>query len=308
MKKISIACLFIFLLNEVHAQTYRFTKYVAAYQNLTNTTSINNGSIWTPNSVFPVSIGFTFNFMGQDFTVLQLTGDGNIFFDPDQYYNFTALAAPWTDKGTSTSLSPLSYTVEGNQSSRILKIEFNNVGFYFNQNTDYFNFQIWLYEGSNICEAHIGPNQVNDLSDWVLSGPQCGVKKTIAPKIGVSLLHNPANPDTIQDPDNHYYLAGTPSNTIVYRFTPIGFTGIDEPVLKKTSLDIYPNPVTDKLYVQSDEELEKAIVYNMLGERIAEAAINAKKGIIETNQLSAGVYLLKLKGRDFERTDRFVKQ
>jgi len=69
------------------------------------------------------------------------------------------------DRGfnTGTSLSPLSFRLDGQVGSQILKIEWNNVGF-FEEATlqDFMNFQLWLYEEGNIIEYRYGSNEIND--------------------------------------------------------------------------------------------------------------------------------------------------
>jgi hypothetical protein len=82
-------------------------------------------------------------------------------------YAILPFEADLIDRGelTGISQSPISYKMEGNAGSRILKIEWKNAGFVgeigeLGTLNDYVNFQVWLFEGSNDVEMHYGPNMV----------------------------------------------------------------------------------------------------------------------------------------------------
>lgn len=72
--------------------------------------------------------------------------------------------ADMTDRGfnnSSAAVSPISYLTTGVAGSRIGKIEFRNAGFYNDITTnDFINFQIWLYESTNIIEYRYGASNV----------------------------------------------------------------------------------------------------------------------------------------------------
>ncbi len=58
-----------------------------------------------------------------------------------------------------------------------------------------------------------------------------------------------------------------------------------------TNMRIFPNPVTNKLTVNSDEKALKIEIYSPLGKLIKK---NIKKNYIDTNNLSPGIYIVKL--------------
>lgn len=75
---------------------------------------------------------------------------------------------------------------------------------------------------------------------------------------------------------------------------------IDDHAIKNVS--IYPNPANDKLYISGIETAEKVSVINVLGQSVFDV-ITA--GYIDTSNLSAGIYFLRLEG---SKPLRFIKK
>ncbi|WP_045474910.1 FG-GAP-like repeat-containing protein [Winogradskyella sp. PG-2] len=59
------------------------------------------------------------------------------------------------------------------------------------------------------------------------------------------------------------------------------------------SLKVYPNPVSDMLYVKSINLIKKIILYNMLGQIILEYKVNLQEASINLKMLEKGVYFLE---------------
>lgn len=59
------------------------------------------------------------------------------------------------------------------------------------------------------------------------------------------------------------------------------------------SILIYPNPVGEVLYIESDFSFEKLVLYNALGQALMESHFSPKQAI-NVNSLPQGVYVLKL--------------
>jgi hypothetical protein len=161
--------------NESNARSvflYTLTTLSEPYTDLTGSTSINNGEVWDdPEYVVP--IGFTFELNGNTVTALQFFGSGSLLAaetnDPDILTAVFPFEMDLIDRGANngTSVSPLSYKVEGSAGSRICKIEWKNAGSFEELNEAnsldmFINFQLWLYEGSNSIEFHFGSNNIND--------------------------------------------------------------------------------------------------------------------------------------------------
>ncbi|MDO5655921.1 MAG: hypothetical protein Q4G27_07255 [Flavobacteriaceae bacterium] len=80
-----------------------------------------------------------------------------------------ALNADLGNLGQGGGLSPISYVLEGEIGTRIFKMQYSNIGFREdieanNISTDFANFQLWLYESTNIIEVHFGESLITDNS------------------------------------------------------------------------------------------------------------------------------------------------
>jgi hypothetical protein len=100
-----------------------------------------------------------------------------------------------------------------------------------------------------------------------------------------------------------------PKEVMVYQLGTEGNTSIPV-VSEKMELKIFPNPANEYVFVELPEELascHEIEIFNQFGKKVmSEPCENQKTMIINTEQLSKGVYLLRIKG---ERSymGRFVK-
>ena len=209
---------------------YTLTTLNEPYSNLSGSTSLNNGELWDdPEYVVP--IGFPFELNGNPVSALQFFGSGGLLgaptADPDVLTAVFPFEMDLIDRGdiNGTSISPLSYKVEGSPGSRICKIEWKNAGSYeelIDGTLDMFiNFQLWLYEGSNRIEFRFGDNNIND-PDVFYGG------------FGIYLGTTDANQNTEELSNPHFFsgsidmpvlsasegtIEGTPSAGTVYRLS-----------------------------------------------------------------------------------------
>ena len=58
--------------------------------------------------------------------------------------------------------------------------------------------------------------------------------------------------------------------------------------------NLYPNPVNQIMTVQSTNEMQQVCIYNMLGIKVREIAVQGKKTVIDLSGLPSGVYLMEL--------------
>ena len=81
-------------------------------------------------------------------------------------------------------------------------------------------------------------------------------------------------------------------------------TGVEE---LSMSFNIYPNPVNDMLYIETEVEIERVVVYDAFGRQ--QTAVNGQQGVmtVEVSNLNAGVYFVMIKTNDGVVTKRFVK-
>jgi hypothetical protein len=81
--------------------------------------------------------------------------------------------------------------------------------------------------------------------------------------------------------------------------------GIDDEVLAKT-LNLYPNPVTDLLHINSEIPLSKVEIYSILGKKVKEF----KSGLysVPMNNLSNGIYYVRILSDNGSTTRKLIKK
>ncbi len=104
-----------------------------------------------------------------------------------------------------------------------------------------------------------------------------------------------------------YYNANAPQGDAVriYNYARlvrnVASTGINENI-NENNFNIYPNPVSDELVIEIQENNEKANyeIYNSFGQILQKGSLVGKT-IVQTNSFSPGIYLLKLEdGKTYE--------
>lgn len=64
---------------------------------------------------------------------------------------------------------------------------------------------------------------------------------------------------------------------------------------KLEGFSYYPNPTSDRIFLNSLNNIEKVSILNMLGQRVMETKIDATTSEINTSELAVGTYLLEVK-------------
>jgi len=64
------------------------------------------------------------------------------------------------------------------------------------------------------------------------------------------------------------------------------------------TIDIYPNPTKSVLNFKSSIQVEKILIYNMLGQLVQQEKVNALEGAINIEKLAQGTYLVKVNDID----------
>jgi hypothetical protein len=83
----------------------------------------------------------------------------------------------------------------------------------------------------------------------------------------------------------------------------LGTDGFDN-----ASFRYYPNPVSDVLNLSYGADIDGVTVYNMLGQPVLSATLNAANGKIDMSRLQAGSYLVKVSAGNAVKTIKIVKQ
>ena len=310
MKKILLLITFIHVIT-VQSQSYSLTVLSNTYTNLTGNTSLNNGTVWDdPAYTFP--IGFNFQLYSTIFNTAYIhpDGSGGVVTATLNTANTMPTLIPFStdiiDRGfnSGTSLSTISYKLEGSVSNRILKIEWKNVGFFNdlnvnNTSTDFANFQVWLYETTNVVEYRFGPSNVSNpaISFEGDSGPAVAMfplvnfttGEIVSP--GIVLSGSPSAP-TVNNTVNQLFLNGMPANGTTYRFTSSAFS-IDE-FDKANAIKIYPNPTNDFLLIENnnvDNAIQNIEIIDSTGKMVKNESSSLQK--INVYDLNSGLYIIK---------------
>lgn len=308
MKKITLLLFLGFNLT-LSAQGYNFTQLTGNYTNLTGSLSINNGEVWD-DPEYTLTLPFApdingnvnANFKVYDSYLVQQT-TGTIF---------QVVASMNNDlidlgDGGATSLSPISYKIDGAVGSRIAKIEYQNCGGWGDTSkTMFVNFQIWIYEGSNIIEYHYGPNSVTDVNIFYggESGPVVGVTAVDAnDNLSDTYLltggtANPSLSGTLA------YLTGTPAPNTIYRFTP---TSLSNTQINATSVTSYPNPFKDFITVSGLKSAFSYAIYDVNSKLIQSGESNSSSTQIDTKSIASGIYFLKIISENESIVKKIVK-
>jgi len=110
--------------------------------------------------------------------------------------------------------------------------------------------------------------------------------------------------------DTGTYGMNTPAYFCMDDFTPhnSGLSVSNSP--SRVAAKVYPMPATNVLNVEliDSTAIQQAVIMDMQGRIIAEQQVNSATTQINTSGLSAGMYILQLKGKDQEATMRFIKQ
>lgn len=75
-----------------------------------------------------------------------------------------------------------------------------------------------------------------------------------------------------------------------------------------TGFKMYPNPVKDILYLQNDNIIERISVINLLGQEVLSQANNKEMATVNLQDLANGVYLVKVKAQQSEKTIKIIKE
>lgn len=68
---------------------------------------------------------------------------------------------------------------------------------------------------------------------------------------------------------------------------------VSNPVLR--SAKVYPNPVTDRLTIETTEQVDEIIIYNILGNPILKTTPNSASPVMEMGDFSPGIYLIDVR-------------
>ncbi|WP_372474294.1 T9SS type A sorting domain-containing protein [Capnocytophaga sp. ARDL2] len=99
-------------------------------------------------------------------------------------------------------------------------------------------------------------------------------------------------------PANHQYVAiqldlGTSGHKVVVLDNIKWDVPLSTPKLDKNAVKLFPNPVSDILYVETDELIKEIAIYDTVGKMID----STEKFFINVNSLEKGIYILKVENQ-----------
>ncbi|MBU2920582.1 T9SS type A sorting domain-containing protein [Winogradskyella psychrotolerans] len=81
--------------------------------------------------------------------------------------------------------------------------------------------------------------------------------------------------------------------------------GLDTITLNTNAVKLYPNPVSDRLYIQSTEQIESVAIYNINGQLVKES--HTVNNGIDVSNLSTGLYLIQMKTASSSINQKFFR-
>ncbi len=78
--------------------------------------------------------------------------------------------------------------------------------------------------------------------------------------------------------------------------------------LKATEITMYPNPASDKIYVQANSQIEKISVYDLLGRSVLETSPFALKTELNIENLNNGMYIAVISSEGKKSVKKIMKE
>ena len=78
--------------------------------------------------------------------------------------------------------------------------------------------------------------------------------------------------------------------------------------IDNSSLDLHPNPVNDRLYIETEVEVEEVVVYDVYGRCQELSAVSCQPSVIDVSGLNSGVYFVKVVTSEGETVKKIIKQ
>ena len=72
--------------------------------------------------------------------------------------------------------------------------------------------------------------------------------------------------------------------------------------------NIYPNPTNDRLYIETENEIEDVVVYDIFGRRQQLSAISGQPSVIDVAVLKSGIYFIKINTNEGNIVKRIIKK
>ena len=158
--------------------------------------------------------------------------------------------------------------------------------------------KVFNYTGGNVLVC------VNDLSGSMCYYDSYFEGFLLPAEEGVRCVWNSAE-EMPFDPTAGVVTAKETANVVPFvKFSFVEGDAIEE---MTTSLSIYPNPVNDRLYIETETEVEEVVVYDVYGRQ--QSTVNGQQTLsIDVANLNSGIYFVKVVTTEGEVVKRFIKK
>ena len=265
-----------------------------------------------------IPIGFTHTYAGQSTNTMYIDGS-NVSLGMDISTGLTGtfnIYSPFIDAIDRANVpgnprSYIAYKTDGSIGNRIAKIEWKNVGFYGELDSDStandsFNMQMWFYESDNAVEYRIGSWQITDFERDIESTKlPMGIVENYDYNLDefdfwhyISSL-NPVMVDSFDYnnfPLTDFGLSAMPSAGTVIRFSP-GAVSVNNQIKLNDELSFYPTAVTSSAHLDFTNPVKGNAVIRVLamnGQVLSQQKVNQQHNTIDMSQLAASNYMLQV--------------
>lgn len=310
MKTLYLIFALLFIVPPVIGQTplYKFKHETIAYTNANTLQKVSPPNFANGLGTFDMILPFAFTIEGTKYNNLLIFREGLLgFLTPGNNIEH-AIVATGVPLIVKDSTSGIYTETTGAVGNRVFTIEYRWFGIENGQASDYTNFSISLYEGSNDFETRYGLHSNFDIELYSLKkGALVGlfVQDTITFNSKTSYYltdsaHNPTfnvnvTPDTIQ-----FSLCGHPSNNTSYRFINTK-NALSTATKNKVIAKVYPNPISTGFFsIELDDTDDYAItVSDLQGRTVAKHSfLNTSRMEIITEEINSGIYLLTISSKN----------
>ncbi len=104
----------------------------------------------------------------------------------------------------------------------------------------------------------------------------------------------------------NYYSNGSANDVYVDDVT-FSDTNVGTQDFATKGFSVYPNPVNNVMNLQANENISKVAIYNVLGQEVYSAKINAMTSSVDMSSMASGAYFVKVNINGTEGTVKVIK-
>lgn len=211
---------------------YVFTAGTETYTSINGTVPVLNGNGADPTAdegyVNNIPLGFTFRYLGKDYTAISISSNGFASFKPITTPGFSnnisnggsarPILAPFWEDIALASTNDLQYGLTGNAGSRVFVVQWGNTLVDFGSSAPSMSFQLQLHEGTNIIDFIYNrlPNTEQDFS----GGASIGITGEATGNGNYLSLNNSSGAPVASSTIATNSITARPASGQLYRFTP----------------------------------------------------------------------------------------